>query len=73
VLLPGECAGQRPRRRQNSRSPDRANKSCFNFTTVDEALLAELAELTRRAFRRMQDSGAEVHPSPRWSHPAEQP
>jgi hypothetical protein len=39
-------------------------KSCFNFTTVDEALLAELAELTRRAFRRMQDSGAESTPAP---------
>lgn len=48
-------------------------KSCFNFTAVDEPLLAELGELTQRAFRRMRESGADVHPSPRWSHPAEQP
>ena len=27
-------------------------KSCFNFTTVDEALLAELTELTARSIER---------------------
>jgi hypothetical protein len=46
-------------------------KSCFNFTAADEALLAELGELTGRAFQRLQASGADVHPRPRWSHPAE--
>ena len=27
-------------------------KSCFNFIKVDDALLTELAELTRRGFER---------------------
>jgi hypothetical protein len=27
-------------------------KSCFNFTSVDEGLFAELTELTRRGFER---------------------
>lgn len=44
-------------------------KSCFNFSVVDDALLAELADLTRRGFERLRDSGADVHPSPRWSRP----
>jgi hypothetical protein len=43
-------------------------KSCFNFTTADEALLTELGELTMRGFERMRDSGADVHPADRWSH-----
>ena len=46
-------------------------KSCFNFTAVDETLLAELGGLTQRAFERMRDSGADVHPRDRWSHPAD--
>jgi hypothetical protein len=48
-------------------------KSCFNFATVDERLLTELGELTRRAFERMRESGADVHPRHRWSHPADEP
>jgi hypothetical protein len=43
-------------------------KSCFNFSTSDDALLAELGELTGRAFERMRTSGADVHPRHRWSH-----
>jgi hypothetical protein len=43
-------------------------KSCFNFTTADEALLTELGELTMRGFDRMRGSGADVHPADRWSH-----
>ena len=32
-------------------------KSCFNFTAIDEALFAELAELTRRNCRAFQKGG----------------
>jgi hypothetical protein len=32
-------------------------KSCFNFTAVDETLLAELAELTAVAFQDYQRQG----------------
>jgi hypothetical protein len=32
-------------------------KSCFNFTAVDEPLLAELAELTAVAFQDYQRQG----------------
>jgi hypothetical protein len=48
-------------------------KSCFNFTAADDALLSELGELTGRSFERLRDSGADVHPAPRWSHPADRP
>jgi len=47
-------------------------KSCFSFTSADEALLGELGELTERGFERMRNSGAEVHPRHRWSPPDEQ-
>lgn len=45
-------------------------KSSFNFTTIDDAQLEELGDLTRRGFERLRDAGADVHPSPRWSHAA---
>lgn len=32
-------------------------KSCFNFKVVDQALLRELAQLTRRGFDRMKQDG----------------
>ncbi len=32
-------------------------KSCFNFTHVDESLLAELGELTRRSVEKVRSSG----------------
>jgi hypothetical protein len=47
-------------------------KSCFNFTSVDQALLGELGELTERGFERMRDSGADVHPRDRWTPPNQQ-
>ena len=30
-------------------------KSCFNFTTIDETLLAELSELTDKCFKKFED------------------
>ena len=33
-------------------------KSCFNFTSVDEAAFAELAQLTRRGFDRFHQERA---------------
>lgn len=30
-------------------------KSCFNFTTIDEELLAELAALTEKCFKKFED------------------
>ena len=30
-------------------------KSCFNFTTIDEPLLAELAALTEKCFKKFED------------------
>jgi hypothetical protein len=35
-------------------------KSCFNFSRVDEALFAELADLTARGFERFGEG--RVHP-----------
>jgi hypothetical protein len=35
-------------------------KSCFNFTTVDEPLFAELTEVTRAGFDRYLDLASEV-------------
>lgn len=32
-------------------------KSCFNFKTPDDALLAELADLTARGYARYRDAG----------------
>jgi hypothetical protein len=45
-------------------------KSCFNFTSVEDDQLTELADLTRRGYERLRDSGADIHPHPRWSHRA---
>jgi tripartite-type tricarboxylate transporter receptor subunit TctC len=33
-------------------------KSCFNFTRVDERLFRELDEQTKRVFERFKDSGS---------------
>ena len=32
-------------------------KSCFNFTTIDEPLFSELAELTRRGAEQFRHAG----------------
>ena len=32
-------------------------KSCFNFTTIDDAMLAELAELTKSGVERFRETG----------------
>ncbi len=44
-----------------STSPDllkrMQGKSCFNFTKVDEAVLAELTDLTRLGYRSFEANG----------------
>jgi hypothetical protein len=35
-------------------------KSCFNFTTVDESLFAELAQLTAAGFARFREQQSRV-------------